>query len=128
MSNELQAISLLTELKSLGFRISVDDYGIGQSSLGKLKKLPVDELKIDKSFILKLDSSPTDQMIVQSTITLGHNLGLVVVAEGVENETSLQMLRKMGADSIQGYFLCRPFAAAELKPWLEHYHAISKQA
>lgn len=128
MSNELQAISLLTELKSRGFSVSVDDYGIGQSSLGKLKKLPVDELKIDKSFILKLDSSATDQMIVQSTITLGHNLGLMVVAEGVENETSLQLLRKMGADAIQGYFLCRPFAAAELKPWLEHYHALSKQA
>lgn len=128
MSNELQAISVLKQLRDEGFGISVDDYGIGQSSLGKLKKLPVDELKIDKSFILKLDASPTDQMIVQSTINLGHNLGLVVVAEGVENEASLHLLRKMGADYIQGYFLAKPFAATELKPWLENYYAVSKHA
>ncbi|HEY6527528.1 MAG TPA: EAL domain-containing protein [Cellvibrionaceae bacterium] len=128
MSDEVQAISLLTELKKTGFCISVDDYGIGQSSLGKLKNLPVDELKIDKSFILKLDTSPTDQIIVRSTITLGHNLGVSVVAEGVENEASWELLHKMGIDYLQGYFISRPFAASELKPWLARFHGVSKHA
>lgn len=128
MSDEEQGLIVLTQLQAIGFTLSVDDYGIGQSSLGKLKKLPVSELKIDKSFILKLDSSPTDQMIVQSTIHLGHNLGLSVVAEGVENEPSLELLKKMGIDHIQGYLLSRPIAAADFMTWLSDHNTLSKHA
>lgn len=128
MRDEQQGLLVLERLQNLGFVLSVDDYGIGQSSLGKLKKLPVTELKIDKSFILKLDSSPTDQMIVQSTITLGHNLNLSVVAEGVENEQSLELLRKMGVDHIQGYYLCRPIAPESFTDWLAEHRDMDKQA
>lgn len=128
MRDEEQGLTVLIQLQRLGFTLSVDDYGIGQSSLGKLKKLPVTELKIDKSFILKLDSSPTDQMIVQSTINLGHNLGLSVVAEGVENEASLALLKSMGVDHIQGFLLCRPIAEDDFISWLAHRSGHPQQA
>jgi len=122
MEDEEQAIALLVELKESGYSISVDDYGIGESSLAKLKQLPVDELKIDKSFIMKLDSSETDQIIVSSTITLGHRLGLSVVAEGLENNESLELLKAMQCDHIQGYFLARPMASDAFIEWLEQYY------
>ncbi len=121
MSNETQGIALMKQLRECGYTLSVDDYGIGQSSLGKLKQLPVHELKIDKSFILKLDASQTDQMIVRSTVDLGHNLGLKVVAEGVENQATLDLLREMNCDYIQGYFLARPLPADDIPQWLKDY-------
>lgn len=123
MTNEDLVISRLNQLKRLGIQISVDDYGIGQSSLGKLKQLPIDELKIDKTFILELDQSEKDQQIVSSTIELSHKLGLTVVAEGVENEASLNMLRDMNCDHIQGYFLSRPVKPDALIEWLSAYDA-----
>lgn len=123
MTNEDLVISRLNQLKRLGIQISVDDYGIGQSSLGKLKQLPIDELKIDKTFILELDQSEKDQQIVSSTIDLSHKLGLSVVAEGVENEASLNMLREMNCDHIQGYFLSRPVKPDVLVEWLSAYDA-----
>jgi diguanylate cyclase (GGDEF)-like protein len=109
----------LHHLKSLGFEVSVDDYGIGQSSLAKLKNLPVDELKIDKTFILKLDQCQQDQYIVASTISLGHKLGLRVVAEGVENNESLKLLRQFQCDYAQGYYLSRPMSAEKFIEWYE---------
>lgn len=123
MTNEDLVVSRLNQLKRLGIQISVDDYGIGQSSLGKLKQLPIDELKIDKTFILELDQSEKDQQIVSSTIELSHKLGLSVVAEGVENEASLNMLRTMNCDHIQGYFLSRPVKSDELIEWLNVYES-----
>ncbi len=128
MANEEDGLQRLLELKQAGFELSVDDYGIGQSSLGKLKHLPVDELKIDKSFVLKLDTTEADQVIVQSTIQLGHNLGLSVVAEGVENQATLTMLSGMGCDHIQGYFLSKPINAAEIPTWLKNYEKAEKLA
>ena len=122
MQDEEHAIALLIELKDKGYTISVDDYGIGQSSLAKLKQLPVDELKIDKSFIMELASSESDQIIVGSTITLGHRLGLSVVAEGLENNESLDILNAMGCDHIQGYFLSRPMTAEAFIEWLGSYY------
>lgn len=119
--NEALVIAKLTHLKSLGFEISVDDYGIGQSSLAKLKNLPVDELKIDKCFILKLNESSQDQDIVESTINLGHKLGLRVVAEGVENKESLDLLNQFNCDYIQGYYLAKPQKAQQLNEWYAHY-------
>ncbi|MFY8275375.1 putative bifunctional diguanylate cyclase/phosphodiesterase [Pseudoalteromonas sp. SSDWG2] len=119
--NEALVVSRLTHLKSLGFEVSVDDYGIGQSSLAKLKSLPVDELKIDKCFILSLDQSQQDQDIVSSTIELGHKLGLRVVAEGVENEQSMALLKQFGCDYAQGYYLSRPLKADQLIVWYQDY-------
>lgn len=119
--NEQLVIDRLTHLKSLGFEISVDDYGIGQSSLAKLKNLPVDELKIDKCFILNLDKSQADQDIVSSTILLGHKLGLRVIAEGVENKESLELLAQFNCDYAQGYYLSRPVKAEDLLNWYAKY-------
>jgi EAL domain-containing protein (putative c-di-GMP-specific phosphodiesterase class I) len=106
----------------LGAVVSLDDYGVGQTSLGRLKMLPIDELKLDKVFILKLNESHEDQCIVQSTISLGHQLGFSVVAEGVENQASLTLLREMGCDYAQGYYLSRPLPALEFEKWLGEYH------
>jgi EAL domain-containing protein (putative c-di-GMP-specific phosphodiesterase class I) len=122
MQDEVQAIALLIELKEKGYTISVDDYGMGQSSLAKLKQLPVDELKIDKSFIMGLNSSESDQIIVASTISLSHRLGLSVVAEGLENNESLDILKNMGCDYIQGYFLSRPMTSEAFVEWLGGYY------
>lgn len=121
MINEDLVIERLGRLKTIGICISVDDYGIGQSSLGKLKQLPVDELKIDKAFIMQLDESKDDQNIVQSTIELGHKLGLSVVAEGVESKAGLQLLSGMQCDHAQGYFISRPTGPEEFAQWLENY-------
>lgn len=126
MTNEQQGVALMAQLRNAGFTLSVDDYGIGQSSLGKLKQLPVHELKIDKSFILKLDQSETDQMIVHSTIDLGHKLGLRVVAEGVENQLTLTILRQMKCDYIQGYYLAKPLFAHEVSRWLKEFDGAGK--
>jgi len=117
--NEQLVAERLFYLKSLGFEVSVDDYGIGQSSLAKLKNLPVDELKIDKTFILKLDQCQQDQDIVASTISLGHKLGLRVVAEGVENKASLELLEQFQCDYAQGYYLSRPISAEKFIEWYE---------
>lgn len=119
--NETLILSKLNHLKTLGFEVSVDDYGIGQSSLAKLKNLPVDELKIDKCFILTLDKSQQDQDIVSSTIELGHKLGLRVIAEGVENQASLALLKQFGCDYIQGYHISRPLKADQLIQWYNTY-------
>ncbi|WP_164503481.1 putative bifunctional diguanylate cyclase/phosphodiesterase [Pleionea sediminis] len=121
MNNEDRIITRLNHLKTIGISVSVDDYGIGQSSLNKLKQLPVDELKIDKSFIMTLSESEVDQKIVESTINLGHRLGMHVVAEGVENEESLKILETMKCDHIQGYFLSRPLNAEDFSQWYKKY-------
>ncbi|MBU2869252.1 EAL domain-containing protein [Colwellia sp. E2M01] len=121
--NEALVLSRLLHLKSLGFAISVDDYGIGQSSLAKLKNLPVDELKIDKTFILRLDQCQKDQDIVASTISLGHKLGMSVVAEGVENKESLMLLNRFNCDYAQGYYLSRPVNAEKFIEWYKTYES-----
>lgn len=121
--NEAVVCARLTHLKSLGFDISVDDYGIGQSSLAKLKSLPIDELKIDKHFILTLDQCSKDQDIVASTISMGHKLGLRVVAEGVENKESLVLLTDFHCDYIQGYYLSKPITADELILWYTNHES-----
>jgi EAL domain-containing protein (putative c-di-GMP-specific phosphodiesterase class I) len=101
--------------------LSIDDFGTGYSSLAYLKRLPVHELKIDKSFVMKMESDADDAKIVRSTIDLGHNLGLKVVAEGIENEAVWQLLAEMGCDQGQGYFIGRPMPADQLVGWLEKW-------
>jgi len=117
LKDRQRAAELLVRLKRLGISLSIDDYGTGYSSLAQLKQLPVDELKIDKSFVLELDQSPDDALIVRSTIELGHNLGMRVVAEGVENEASLDILRSLRCDKVQGYLFSRPLKPDEFLQW-----------
>lgn len=109
-----EAIAALNRLRELGVRLSVDDYGTGQSTLSYLKHLPVHELKIDKSFVTNLASSESDAIMVRSTINLAHDLGLQVVAEGIEDVETLNTLRKLGCDYAQGYFISKPIGSAEL--------------
>jgi diguanylate cyclase (GGDEF)-like protein/PAS domain S-box-containing protein len=118
---ESEAPRLLGGIREMGIKLSIDDFGTGYSSLSYLKRLPVDEIKIDKSFVTKLanrDESDDDPVIVRSTIELAHNLGLTVVAEGVEDEIALDMLGRYRCDGAQGYFLGRPCPAEELTPGL----------
>ena len=112
-----RTIATLERLATLGVHIAVDDYGTGYSSLAYLKRLPVDELKIDKGFVRHLATDETDATIVRSTIGLGHNLGLRVVAEGVEDHATLELLRVMGADAVQGYYVSRPLPPDDLERW-----------
>jgi len=104
----------------MGVKISIDDFGTGYSSLAYLRRLPVDEIKIDKSFVIDMATNRDGAAIVRSTIDLGHNLGLKVVAEGVEDEKTETMLREYGCDFIQGFHISRPAAAGPLGPWLRN--------
>jgi diguanylate cyclase (GGDEF)-like protein len=112
------ALRNLERLHALGCRISIDDYGTGYSSLAYLKRLPVNELKIDRSFVMGMVHDASDAVIVRSTIDLAHNMGLSVVAEGVEDEATLRRLRELGCDMVQGYHLSRPLAADDLVRWM----------
>jgi diguanylate cyclase (GGDEF)-like protein len=111
-------IEILTALKRLGVRLSLDDFGTGSSSLTYLKRLPLDELKIDKSFVIAMESSPADDAIVRSTTELAQRLGLRVVAEGVETAHTLALLGDAGCEEVQGFFLQRPVPADEIAPWI----------
>lgn len=121
-----QAITLLQQFKDKGFKISIDDYGTGYSSLAQLKQLPVHELKIDKSFVQKLKEDEDDRIIVRSTIELAHNMGLSVVAEGIEDEYSLNWLTEYGCELAQGFYISRPVPADKLLEWLEHSETFKK--
>jgi len=113
-----RAIAVLTALHSLGVRLSVDDFGTGYSSMAYLKILPVDELKVDRTFVTNMTANDGNTALVQSAVDLGHNLGLAVVAEGVEDNVTLVALRSVGADVIQGYYTGRPMSAEALEAWL----------
>jgi len=109
---------ILTRLSAIGVRIALDDFGIGYSSLASLKRLPVGAMKIDKSFVLDMAVNADDATIVRSIVDLGHNLGLKVVAEGVENQATWDLLAAFGCDYVQGYYLSYPLPAAALVRWL----------
>ena len=109
-----EAVATLTRLRERGIRLAVDDYGTGQSTLSYLKHLPVHEVKIDKSFVTTLADSQSDTILVRSSIDLAHELGLQVVAEGIEDEPTLEVLRALGCDYAQGYFISKPVPADEL--------------
>jgi len=118
MDDPLYAMEVLGKLKALGVATSIDDFGTGYSSLAYLKNLPIDELKIDRSFVGSMVDDDSDLTIVRSTIDLSHNLGLDVVAEGVENAETLDRLADLGCDRAQGYHLSRPLTPSALITWL----------
>jgi diguanylate cyclase (GGDEF)-like protein/PAS domain S-box-containing protein len=118
MADPTPALEDLLRLTQMGLRISIDDFGTGYSSLGYLKKLPVDTIKVDKSFVMNMAMDNDDAVIVRTTIDLAHNLGLNVVAEGVENQETLNQLLSLDCDAAQGHFICRPLPIGELHHWL----------
>ena len=123
MANPKQAAEILASMKQMGLLIAVDDFGTGYSSLAHLHRLPIDVIKIDKSFVMKMATEAQDAVIVRSMIHLAHNLNLKVVAEGVENRQTIDMLRTMGCDMAQGYYISHPRPAEEfprrLQNWFE---------
>jgi EAL domain-containing protein (putative c-di-GMP-specific phosphodiesterase class I) len=119
MADPQRALEILRRLRAMGVGISIDDFGTGYSSLSYLKRLPVDEIKIDKSFVQHMVVDNSDLAIVRSTIGLAHELGLSVVAEGVEDQETLEMLAALGCDVAQGLHLGAPTPAQLLPAWLE---------
>jgi EAL domain-containing protein (putative c-di-GMP-specific phosphodiesterase class I) len=117
MSDPLRSLQVLTRLSKMGLRLAVDDFGTGYSSFSYLRKLPVHEIKIDKSFIDDMVEDG-DEVIVQSTIELAHNLGLTCVAEGVQDEGTLERLAKLGCDAAQGDFISPPLDGPSVADWL----------
>jgi EAL domain-containing protein (putative c-di-GMP-specific phosphodiesterase class I) len=123
MTDPVHALEILSRLNTMGVQLSIDDFGTGYSSMAYLKDLPVHELKIDRSFVSKMISNSSDAVIVHSTIDLGRNLGLRVVAEGVENPLTLQQLDLLGCHAVQGYHISRPITPDGLMTWLEQQTA-----
>ena len=123
MTDPEDALRVMKELNGQGIRLSIDDFGTGYSSLSYLKQLPVDEIKIDRSFVMEMVKNSDDQVIVHTTLTMGHNLSMEVVAEGIEDANTLRTLKDMGCDLAQGYHIARPMPAADFHIWLEKYQA-----
>jgi diguanylate cyclase (GGDEF)-like protein len=121
MEDRVRAVEVLDGLHAMGIGLSIDDFGTGYSSLAYLKRLPVDEIKIDKSFILNMAMDGNDALIARSTVDLGHNLGLQVVAEGVETTEVWSLLETMGCDVAQGYLISRPLPGDDLTRWLTNW-------
>ena len=126
MADHRRAMTILTRLNKMGVTLTVDDFGTGYSSLAYLQSLPVSSIKIDKSFVLSMAEDPGNATIVQSTIDLGHNLGLRVVAEGVENEETYNKLAALGCDYAQGYFLSRPLSPDKATAWLAAFSGVNE--
>ena len=118
MTDPERARKMLEELRRLGLQIAVDDYGTGYCALAYLRDLPIDELKIDRSFVAHVTADPRSAAIVRSTIELAHALDLTVVAEGVEDQESLDAVRGFGCDFAQGYHFSRALPAAEFSAWM----------
>ena len=117
VENQEKTISQLQLMRDAGFKIAIDDFGTGYSSLSYLSTLPADILKIDKSFVLQLDEQIADQTIVQTVVKLAHDFNMQVVAEGVENQASLELLHSYGCEFAQGYHICRPIDAPSYIEW-----------
>lgn len=125
MNDPVRALKILTRLDEMGVRLAIDDFGTGYSSLAYLKRLPVDEVKIDRSFVTDMLRDGSNSVIVKSTIDLGHNLGMKVVAEGVEDIECLNMLTALGCDAAQGYYISRPIESDAFLLWFSQRQASS---
>jgi EAL domain-containing protein (putative c-di-GMP-specific phosphodiesterase class I) len=119
ISDPDRSAEVLGRINDTGIRISIDDFGTGYSSLALLKRLPVNSIKIDRSFVDNLASDPNDMVIVESTIKLAQGLGLEVIAEGVEDEQTLELLASYGCGQVQGFHICRPLPALGLMSWMK---------
>jgi EAL domain-containing protein (putative c-di-GMP-specific phosphodiesterase class I) len=115
-------LDILTRLRMKQVGLSIDDFGTGYAMMQQLKVIPATELKIDRSFILDMDKNERDRVIVQKTIEIGHELGMHVIAEGVETREQLNFLQLRGCDRAQGYLFSRPLPANEMVAWLHEYH------
>jgi diguanylate cyclase (GGDEF)-like protein len=118
MSDSARSNAVLSQLSEVGISLSIDDFGTGYSSLSHLKQLPIDEIKIDRSFVMDMHEDGNDYMIVRATVDLGKNLGLRIVAEGVEDRETFDRLADFGCDEAQGYYIARPMGLAEFGRWL----------
>ncbi len=116
------ALAFIAEVRGLGIMLSIDDFGTGYSSLGYLKKLSLDKLKIDQSFISDINNNPDDAAIVRTIINLAHGLGIRVIAEGVETQEQLEMLRAEDCDEVQGYWISRPLPSAGITEFIRNHH------
>ena len=123
LADPVKAMRILTEFNTMGLGLAIDDFGTGYSSLAYLKQLPVSIIKIDKSFVMDMTRDVDDASIVRATIDLAHNLGLKVVAEGVENEETWSALQALGCDFQQGYYISKPAPAENLVRWLANCNA-----
>ena len=119
ISDPAKALEVLTRLDDMGITLSIDDYGTGYSSLAYVKKLPIDEIKIDRSFVANILRDPDDTVIVKSTIDLAHSLGMRIVAEGVEDKETADLLCKLKCDYVQGYYFSRPLPVEQTTEWFE---------
>lgn len=128
MADPEHARLLLEEMDRLGLRISIDDFGTGYSSLSYLKKLPVDEIKIDRSFVMNMGNSENDASIIRATVGLANDLGLSVVAEGVEDQTSKEQLKQMGCQIAQGYHIYKPASADEVCKFIEEFNSSNSES
>jgi EAL domain-containing protein (putative c-di-GMP-specific phosphodiesterase class I) len=125
MTDPKRAAVVLQQLRRIGVEVSIDDYGTGHASLNYLKQFDIDELKIDRSFIMNLDINSSDAIIVASTVELGHNLGLRIVAEGIEDGDTLAWLAGLGCDVAQGYHIGRPMAPDAVVDVVEQRKSVS---
>jgi EAL domain-containing protein (putative c-di-GMP-specific phosphodiesterase class I) len=116
-----QSIAMMHALTGRGFELAIDDFGTGYSSLAYLRRFPISELKIDKLFVQHMHTSATDTQLVRTIIDLAHNFKLKVIAEGVEDAPTLDLLAQLGCDQIQGYVYAKPMPAAELVQWIAHF-------
>ena len=119
MADRARAVSVLDRLRTAGVGISIDDYGTGYSSLAYLASLPVTELKLDRAFVASMPSSPRAAAVVTSTLQLAQSLGLVLVAEGAEDQATVDALAALGCDVVQGHHLSRALPAGQLEQWLQ---------
>ncbi len=122
-----KTLDILTRLRMKQVKLSIDDFGTGYAMMQQLKNIPATELKIDKSFVQDMQVNDRDRIMVEKTIEMGHELGMQVVAEGVETSEQLAFLRLKGCDVAQGYFFSRPIPPAEMVKWLQNYRSLHVQ-
>ncbi|MFT2111196.1 EAL domain-containing protein [Marinomonas sp. 2405UD68-3] len=127
MADTDTVICVLGELKKLGCKLSIDDFGTGQSSLAYLRDLPVDEVKIDRTFVKDIDTNKNDALIVSATVQLSHGFGFTVTAEGMENQVGLGILESYECDTIQGYYFSKPLPALDFGKWVAEFNTDSSK-